>query len=324
MIAWIIRRLLQSIVVILAMTLIVFIGIHAVGDPISILVSQDADQAERARIIAELGLDKPIWEQYLAFLNSAIHGDLGTSFVYNVPAIELVLMRIPATMQLAIAALGMAILLGIPIGIFAGLKPDSAFARSVMVGSILGFSLPTFWVGLMLILAFSVILGWLPAGGQGDTVLFLGIHWSFFSWDGLRHLFLPALNLALFQISLVIRLTAASVREVAPMDYIKFARAKGLSQLRIVGVHILRNILIPLVTVLGLEFGNTVAGAVVTETIFSWPGAGKLIYDSINSLDRPVIVAYLIVIVCGFITLNFMVDLVYRLLDPRIRYGASK
>lgn len=323
MTAWIIRRLLQSMVVILAMTLIVFVGIHAVGDPIAILVSQDADQAERARIIAELGLDKPIWQQYLAFLNSALHGDLGTSFVYNMPAIKLVLMRIPATIQLALAALGMAILLGVPLGIIAGLKPDSKFAHTVMVGSILGFSLPTFWVGLMLIITFSVILGWLPAGGQGETVLFLGIHWSFFTWDGLRHLFLPALNLALFQISLVIRLTAASVREVAPLDYIKFARAKGLSGGRIVGVHILRNILIPLVTVLGLEFGNTIAGAVVTETIFSWPGAGKLILDSINSLDRPVIVAYLIVIVCGFISLNFIVDLVYRLLDPRVRLGAN-
>lgn len=321
--AWLLRRILQSILVLLAMTLIVFVGIHAVGDPVSILVSQDADQAERARIIAELGLDKPLWQQYLAFLNSAIHGDLGNSFVYNIPAIKLVLMRLPATIQLAMAALGMAILLGVPIGMYVGLNPDSTFARTIMVGSILGFSLPTFWVGLMLIIGFSVILGWLPSGGQGETVLFFGIHWSFFSWDGLRHLFLPALNLALFQISLVIRLTAASVREVAPLDYIKFARAKGISQIRIVWVHILRNILIPLVTVLGLEFGNTVAGAVVTETIFSWPGAGKLILDSINSLDRPVIIAYLIVIVCGFIALNFIVDLVYRLLDPRVRLGAN-
>lgn len=323
MTSWLARRLLQSIGVVLLMTLIVFVGIHAIGDPTAILVGQDANQAERARIIAELGLDQPLWRQYLAFLNSAAHGDLGTSFVYNIPAIKLILMRLPATLELAVGALFLAVFLGVPIGLLAGLRPDSTFARTVMTGSILGFSLPTFWVGLMLIMFFSVILGWLPAGGRGHTVELLGVQWSFLTWDGLRHMFLPALNLALFKISLVIRLTSASVREVAPLDYIKFARAKGLRPSRVVCVHILRNILIPLVTVLGLEFGNTVAGAVVTETIFSWPGAGKLILDSINSLDRPVIVAYLIVVVCLFITLNLIVDILYRLLDPRVRLGAE-
>ncbi|WP_298015329.1 ABC transporter permease [uncultured Castellaniella sp.] len=323
MIAWLVRRLLQSAGVVLLMTVIVFVGIHAIGDPVAILVGQEADQVERARIIAELGLDQPLWRQYLAFLSSALHGDLGTSFVYNTPAIKLILMRLPATFELAVGALLLAIVFGVPIGLLAGLKPDSAFSRVAMTGSILGFSLPTFWVGLMFIMCFSVILGWLPAGGRGQTETFLGLQWSFFSWDGLRHLFLPALNLALFKISLVIRLTSASVREVAPLDYVKFARAKGLSPVRIVGVHILRNILIPLVTVLGLEFGNTLAGAVVTETIFSWPGAGKLILDSINTLDRPVIVAYLIVIVCLFITLNLIVDILYRVLDPRVRLGAN-
>lgn len=323
MMGWFVRRLIQSVGVILLMTIIVFIGIHAIGDPVAILVGQEADQVERARIIAELGLNQPLWRQYLSFLGSALHGDLGTSFVYNIPAIKLILMRLPATLELAVGALLLAVLLGVPIGLLAGLNPESRFSRTMMAGSILGFSLPTFWVGLMLIMCFSVILGWLPSGGRGETVSVFGMQWSFLTWDGLRHMFLPALNLALFKISLVIRLTYAGVREIVPLDYIKFARAKGLSPARIVCVHVLRNILIPLVTVLGLEFGATVAGAVVTESIFSWPGAGKLILDSINSLDRPVIVGYLIVIVCLFITLNLIVDILYRLLDPRVRLGGK-
>ena len=188
-----------------------------------------------------------------------------------------------------------------------------------MTGSIIGFSLPTFWIGLMLIMAFSVSLGWLPAGGRGDTVTLFGMQWSFLTGDGLYHLVLPAFNLALFKMSLVVRLTHAGVREVLPQDYIKFARAKGLSPRRIVSVHVLRNLMIPLITVVGLELGATIAGAVVTESIFAWPGAGKLILDSINSLDRPVILAYLIIIVCLFVTINFLVDVAYRIVDPRVR-----
>jgi peptide/nickel transport system permease protein len=316
---WLAKRLVQAVFVILLMTLIVFIGLHAIGNPVDILIGQDVDQVDRARIIAQLGLDQPLWRQYLSFLAGALHGDLGNSFVYNQPAIQLIMQRLPATLELAVAAMVIAVVLGLPIGLLAGLKPDHPLSKTVMAGSILGFSLPTFWVGLMLIMAFSVSLGWLPASGRGQTVQLFGAQWSFLTWDGLKHLLLPALNLSLFKISLVIRLTSAGVRETLPLDYIKFARAKGLSPLRIIGVHVLRNILIPLVTVLGLEFGSTIAFAVVTESIFSWPGAGKLILDSINSLDRPVIVGYLIVIVCLFVTVNLVVDILYRLLDPRVR-----
>jgi peptide/nickel transport system permease protein len=192
-----------------------------------------------------------------------------------------------------------------------------------MTGSVVGFSLPTFWVGLMLIMAFSVGLGWLPASGRGETARFLGIEWSWLTVDGLRHLLLPAINLSLFKLSLVLRLTSAGVREVLPLDFVKFARAKGLSPLRVVLAHVLRNTLIPLVTVLGLELGSTIAFAVVTESIFAWPGAGKLILDSINTLDRPVIVSYLIVVVCLFVSLNLIVDILYRMLDPRVRAADS-
>jgi peptide/nickel transport system permease protein len=324
MTGWLFRRLAQALLLVLLMTLIVFVGLHAIGNPVDILIGQDVDQVDRARIIAELGLDKPLWLQYLAFLNGALHGNLGNSFVYNEPAIHLILQRLPATLELAIAALLLAVVVGVPLGLFAGLYPENLLAKSIMTGSIVGFSLPTFWVGLMLIMAFSVGLGWLPASGRGATVEVLGVPWSWLTLDGLRHMILPALNLSLFKISLVIRLTRAGVREVLPLDFVKFARAKGLSPLRVVGVHVLRNTLIPLVTVLGLELGSTIAFAVVTESIFSWPGAGKLILDSINSLDRPVIVSYLVVVVCLFATLNLIVDLLYKLLDPRVRLEAPE
>jgi peptide/nickel transport system permease protein len=323
MTGWLLRRVAQAVVVVLLMTMIVFAGLHAIGNPIDILIGQDVDQVERARIITEMGLDKPLWQQYLSFLNGAIHGNLGKSFVYNESAIKLILQRLPATLELAVAALLLAVIVGVPLGLIAGLYPESAFSRLVMTSSIVGFSLPTFWVGLMLIMAFSVSLGWLPSSGRGSTVEVFGVQWSWLTADGLRHMILPALNLSLFKISLVIRLTRAGVREVLPLDYVKFARAKGLSPLRVVGVHVLRNTMIPLVTVLGLELGSTIAFAVVTETIFSWPGAGKLILDSINALDRPVIVSYLVVVVCLFVTLNLIVDILYKLLDPRVRLEAS-
>lgn len=325
MIAWLLRRLAQAVVVVLLMTLIVFIGLHAIGNPVDILIGQDVDQVDRARIIAELGLDQPLWRQYLGFLNGALHGNLGNSFVYNIPAVTLILQRLPATLELAFAALALtlAVLVGVPLGLIAGLYPDNALSKGIMATSIVGFSLPTFWVGLMLIMAFSVSLGWLPASGRGQTVEVFGMQWSFLTSNGLRRLILPALNLALFKISLVIRLTRAGVREVLPLDYVKFARAKGLSPLRVVLVHVLRNTMIPLVTVLGLELGSTIAFAVVTESIFSWHGAGKLILDSINALDRPVIVSYLVVVVCLFVTLNLIVDILYKWLDPRVRLEAS-
>jgi peptide/nickel transport system permease protein len=225
----------------------------------------------------------------------------------------------PATLELAFVALFMAILIGLPLGLYAGLKPESRVSRLIMAISILGFSLPTFWVGLMLILTFAVGLGWLPATGRGPTIFILGFETSLFSLKGWQHVALPALNLALLKISLVIRLARAGAREAALMDYVKFARAKGLSQRRIIGIHILKNIMIPIVTVLGLEFGSLVAFSVVTETIFAWPGMGRLLLEAITRLDRPVIVAYVMVVVMLFVTINLLVDLIYSALDPRVR-----
>jgi peptide/nickel transport system permease protein len=319
MTTWLIRRLIQALFVVLVMSVIVFIGVHVIGNPVDILISPEADQAERARIIAALGLDQPLWKQYLLFVNDALHGNLGRSFVFNEPALRLIAQRMPATMELAVTAVLMSIVLGIPLGLYAGLYPEGAVARTILAGSILGFSLPTFWVGLMLIMVFAVQLGWLPSTGRGATAEFLGVQWSFLTLDGLRHLVLPALNLSLFNISLVLRLTRAGVRETLPMDFIKFARAKGLTPARVIFVHVLKNIMIPVVTVVGLELGSTIAFAVVTESVFAWPGMGKLIIDSINVLDRPVIVAYLMMIVLLFVTINLVVDVLYTVLDPRVR-----
>lgn len=319
MTTWLIRRLIQALFVVLAMSVIVFIGVHVIGNPVDILISPEADQAERARIIASLGLDQPLWKQYVLFVDDALHGDLGRSFVFNEPALRLIAQRMPATLELAVTAVLMSMLIGIPLGLYAGLYPDSVVARTVMAGSILGFSLPTFWVGLMLIMVFAVQLGWLPSTGRGATAELFGIQWSFLTLDGLRHLALPALNLSLFNISLVLRLVRAGVRETLPMDFVKFARAKGLTPARVIFVHVLKNIMIPVVTVVGLELGSTIAFAVVTESVFAWPGMGKLIIDSINVLDRPVIVAYLMMIVLLFVTINLLVDLLYTVLDPRVR-----
>jgi peptide/nickel transport system permease protein len=312
---------MQSVAVVLAMSLIVFMGVHVVGDPVYLLINPQADQKEIEATIKALGLDRPIWEQYWHFLTGALRGDLGKSFVFGEPALKTILQRMPATIELAVAAIAMAIVLGIPLGLYAGLYPDSTASKTIMAGSIVGFSLPTFWVGLMLIMVFAVMLGWLPSTGRGSTVDVFGFKTSLLTTDGLRHIFLPALNLALLKISLVIRLTRAGTREAIHQDYIKFARAKGLAPQRIIGVHLLKNILIPVVTVLGLEFGNLVAFSVVTETIFAWPGMGKLLISSIQSLDRPVIVAYLILIVLMFIVINLLVDILYSLLDPRVRLG---
>lgn len=319
MTGWAFVRIAQAVFVVLAMTVIVFVGIHVIGDPVEVLISPEADQAERLRAIAAFGLDKPLWQQYFAFLGGALHGDLGRSFVYNEPALKVILQRMPATLELAVAAMLLAITIGIPLGLYAGVRPHSRLSKVIMTGSILGFSLPGFWVGLLLIMIFAVQLGWMPSGGRGETRAVFGVAWSFLTLDGLHHMLLPALNLALFKISLVMRLVRAETQEIVQQDYIRTARAKGLDEKRVIFVHLLKNILIPVVTIIGLEFGSLIAFSVVTETIFAWPGMGKLIIDSIQVLDRPMIVAYLMIVVLMFVMINLIVDALYTALDPRVR-----
>ncbi len=316
---FLLRRLIESLVVLWLMSVIVFAGVFLIGDPVATMISPDATQADIDKTRISLGLDQPLPVQYQRFLNAALHGDLGRSYAYSSPAMKLIAERMPATFELAITALLFALIMGIPLGLIAGMRPGSWVDRSIMAGSIAGFSLPSFWVGLMMIMLFSVKLGWLPTSGRGATREVFGIPWSFLTIDGLRHLLLPALNLSFFTLALMIRLTRSGTREAMGQDYIRFARAKGLSPARIIGVHVLKNIMIPILTVTGLQFGSIIAFSIVTETIFAWPGMGKLIIDSVNVLDRPVIVAYLLLVVVIFVVINLCVDIGYTLLDPRVR-----
>jgi peptide/nickel transport system permease protein len=324
MIVYLLRRFGQSLLAVVAMAVLVFVGVYYIGNPVDVLINPEATQAQIAATTERLGLDKPLYQQFGIFIWNALHGDLGTSFVYGRPALQIILERLPATMELAVVALVLAVGLGVPLGVWAGLRPYSVAGKTIMGGSILGFSLPNFWQGMLLILIFAVLLGWLPAGGRGQTTEFLGMQVSFLTLDGLSHLILPAINLALFKMSLIIRLARANTREVCLQDYVKFARAKGLSGRRVVLVHVLKNIMIPVVTIIGLELGSMVAFAIVTETVFAWPGMGKLLIDSINLLDRPVIVAYLMLTVLIIVTINLLVDVIYSLLDPRIRLSEMK
>ncbi len=319
MAGFVIGRLLGAVLIVLVMSVLVFAGVHAIGNPIDVLIDPAASQAMRAAIIQQYGLDQTLPVQYWRFLQAIAAGDFGTSFIFRLPVLPLILSRLPATLELTLVALGIALVLGVPLGIWAGYRPDSGSSRGIMALSVAGFSVPTFWVGLLLILLFSVELRWLPSGGRGAVGEFLGLRSSAFTWDGWQHLLLPALNLSLFKLGLLIRLVRAGTEEVMGSEHVRFARALGLPERQVVGLHVLKNIGIPIVTVFGLEFGSTLAFAVVTETVFNWPGMGKLIIESITSLDRPVMVAYLILVVLVFVAINLAVELTYALLDPRVR-----
>jgi len=313
------RRALQSVLVVFVMSILAFVGINLVGNPLHLLVAPDASYEEIARASHVLGLDLPMYQQYWRFLSNALHGDLGNSFVFNQPAIGLIFERMPATFELAVAALLLSAFIGIPLGMWSGLRPGSWLHKWAMGFSVLGVTVPVFWLGLILILVFSVNLGWLPSGGRGPTTSLLGIEVSFLSWEGLKFIFLPASTLALHNIALVMRMTEAGTREVAVQEYVKFARAKGVGSVRLMLRHIAPNVLIPIVTVMGIEFGHLIAFSLITETIFAWPGMGKLIIDSVLQLDRPVVVAYLMVVLLLYVVINFVVDVLYLILDPRLR-----
>lgn len=323
MLSTIVRRLLQTLVVVVVMSGLVFAGLYLIGDPVLMLASPEATDAQRDEIRRALGLDLSLGQQYLIFLSKAARLDFGNSFLTGESAMRLILERMPATLELATLAMLLSVLIGVPLGVYAGLRPRSVGARSIMTSSVLGFSLPNFWVGLMLIMLFAVMLGWLPAGGRGPVESFGPIQLSVFNWEGLKSLILPASTIAVAKCALIIRVTRAATRECLPQDYIKFARAKGLREKRVLGVHLLKNIMIPIVTIGGLEYGQVFAFAVVTETVFSWPGMGKLLIDSIITLDRPVVVAYLMLTVMFLAMLNLLVDIAYTVLDPRVRMGAA-
>jgi peptide/nickel transport system permease protein len=323
MLEMMLKRVMQSVLLVLLMSLIAFAGINLVGDPIHLLVAPNATPDEMVRASQALGLDLPVHQQYLRFLARALHGDLGNSFIFNRPALDLILERMPATFELALSALLLSLVIGIPLGMWAGLRPNSMVHKLVNGFSLLGVTIPSFWLGLILILVFSVNLGWLPSGGRGPTTSLFGLQVSFLTLAGCKFLVLPAMTLALHNIALTMRMTEAGTRDVALQEYVKFARAKGVGPVRLMLRHIAPNVLIPILTAIGLEFGHLIAFSLITETIFAWPGMGKLIIDSVLQLDRPVVVAYLMVVLLLFVLINFVVDMLYLLLDPRLRAKAA-
>lgn len=313
-----INRLGQMSVVLLAVSVIVFSVVNLTGDPVLLLVPADASEEQIRLAREQLGLHLPLWQQYLIFLNNALHGSLGFSFVFNRPAVDLIMERLPATLEMTIISMIFAGITAIPLGVYAGARPNTIASKAIMSGSLLGISLPSFWLGIMLILIFAVTIGILPSSGRGPTTSILGIKLSFVTWDGFKHIIMPALTLAVGQIAMLVRLTRAGIMEVMRQDYIKFAKAKGVSSRKVLFGHALKNALIPVITVFGLQFGQLIAFATITETIFAWPGVGKLLIDSINMADRPVIVAYLLFVAVMFVVINFLVDLLYTFIDPRI------
>lgn len=313
-------RLSQAVLLLLVMSVIGFAGIHSVGNPVFNVVNVETATAEDIRnATIALGLDQPLWRQYLLFMGNVVTGNFGTSYIYHLPAFPLVMSKLPATFELALTAMVVAAPCGVLLGLVAGRRQGGTLDRIVLKGSVFALSLPSFWLSMMLILIGAIALGWFPSSGRGETVSFLGQDWSFLTFDGLRHIALPALALAIPKIALIARLARAGTIEVEAQDFIRFCRAKGLSPKRILFGHTLPNISIPIVTIVGMQFGGMLAFAVIVETIFAWPGVGKLLIDSIQLLDRPVVMATLTFVAVVFVGLNALVDLTYAVLDPRVR-----
>jgi peptide/nickel transport system permease protein len=313
-------RLLQAIPVLLVVGFIAFALFDYVGDPVSILLGQDYTEAQRVALVHQLGLDQPFFVQYGRFLWTALHGNFGISYRLAQPVGGLIAERLPATLELAITASVLAFVIGVPMGIYTGIHRTRFLSRAFMVVSLAGVSLPTFLLGILLILVFSVALGWLPSFGRGPVV-HLGQWWStgFTSWAGIRALILPAITLGLFQMTLIMRLVRAEMLEVLRTDYIKFARARGLTNRTINFGHALKNTLVPVITIIGLQFGGIVGFSLVTETVFQWPGVGLLLVQSVAVADIPVMSAYLMLIALVFVLINLVVDLLYYAVDPRLR-----
>lgn len=323
MISTIVGRLSQAFLLLLVMSVIGFVGIHSIGNPVFNIVNAETATAQDIRnATIALGLDQPLWWQYLVFMGNVVTGRFGTSYIYHLPAFPLVLSKLPATFELATVAMLVAAPCGTLLGLHAGRRQGGLVDRLVLKASVFALSIPSFWLSMMLILLGAIALGWLPPGGRGETTALFGKEWSFLTLDGLRHLALPALALAVPNIALVARLARAGTIEVEGQDFIRFCRAKGLSPRRILFRHTLPNISIPIVTIVGMQFGGMLAFAVVVETIFAWPGVGKLLIDSIQLLDRPVVMATLTFICVAFVLLNALVDLIYAVLDPRVRRSA--
>ncbi|NMA12081.1 MAG: ABC transporter permease [Chloroflexi bacterium] len=319
MIRFIIRRFFQMILVLFIVSLMVFLLSSFTGDPVYMLLPPDATLEEIADMRILLGLDKPLYVQYAIFLQNILKGDFGNSYVYNKPALGLILERMPATMEVVAVSTIITILIALPLGVFAGSNPKSTGSKSIMFGSLIGISLPSFLVGMLLIYLFSVTLGWLPTSGRSIPAITASGKKTYFTINELRHVLLPSITLALGQVAMLIRLLKAGLQETMQKDFIKFAKSKGVSRRNIVFGHALRNALTSTITVFGLSIGDLIAFTTITETIFAWPGMGRLLLTSINVSDRPVIIVYIMVVSVIFVVINFFVDILYTVIDPRIK-----
>ncbi len=323
MLAFILRRLIQAVIVLVAVAFISFLLFQYVGDPVVFLLGQDARPDQIRELRAALGLDKPFFVQFWHFLVNAAQGEFGLSLRQGAKVSRLIAERFPATLELSLVAAVLALVVGVPMGVYAALRRGSFLSQTFMALSLLGVSLPTFLIGILLILVFSVLLGWFPSFGRGDVVQ-LG-WWSsgLLTRDGWHHIVLPAITLAIFQLTLIMRLVRAEMLEVLRTDYIKFARARGLSDRAIHFGHALKNTLVPVMTITGLQLGGLIAFAIITETVFQWPGMGLLFIQAVTFADIPVMAAYLCLISLIFVVINLVVDLLYFVVDPRLRAGAG-
>src|SRR6056297_496971 len=318
MFKFVVKRFLQMIMVLLIVSVIVFVFSSLIGDPVSLMVPENATQAEIDAAREYLGLDKPVYVQYSIFLQNVLKGDFGLSYRYYQPAMKVILDRLPATLEMVFISAIITGFFSIILGVYSGAYPKRKSSKVIMVFSIAGISLPSFWLGMMMIFIFGIKLGWLPPSGRGDLGTFLGISSSLFTINGLRHLILPAVTLSMVNLATIIRLTRAGMQENIRQDYVKYARSKGVSRRDVLYRHALKNTLIPVVTIFGLQIGGLIAFTTITETIFAWPGMGKLLIDSIYSADKPIIVSYLMVVSIMFVFINFLVDIIYVMIDPRI------
>ena len=319
MTAFILRRLGQAILVMLAVGLIAFALFRFVGDPVIFMLGQDATPEDRVRVTQQLGLDRPFYVQYFAFLENAVQGQFGLSLRQVRPVSSLIMERLPATLELSLMAALFALCAGIPMGVYTALRPRSWLSHTLLAVSLIGVSLPTFLIGILLILVFAVQLGWLPSFGRGDTV---AIGWwttGLLTASGLKALILPSITLGLFQMTLIQRLVRSEMLEVLRTDYIRFARARGLTTRAIHFGHALKNTLVPVITVAGLQFGSVIAFAIITETVFQWPGMGLLFVQAVQNVDIPIMAAYLLMVSLIFVTINLVVDILYTVVDPRLR-----
>jgi len=319
MLAFIIRRLVQAVIVMLAVALIAFMLFQYVGDPVTNLMGQEATAEQRAQLRADLGLDQTAVVQFAHFVGNAVQGEFGLSLRQGRKVSTLIGERFPATLELAFVAALIALLLGIPMGVLAALRRGSWMAQLLMGFSLLGVSLPTFLIGILLILLFAVVLNWLPSFGRGELVNLGGWATGLLTIDGWRHLLLPAITLSIFQLTLIMRLVRAEMLEVLRSDYIKFARARGLTDRTVYFGHALKNTLVPVMTITGLQLGGLIAFAIITETVFQWPGMGLLFIQAVQFADIPVMAAYLCLISLIFVAINLVVDLLYFVVDPRLR-----